>query len=237
MPTSFQSTKQSIRAFLSSLPLKFLFISALFLVVVYLFGSMAHDVIIEKEEEFDKKLIHFFAPYSADNFLEAMRVMTFFGSSKFLLPAYALLVTYFFLKRRATVGLTIAIIALTSTALSHGAKLLFQRARPHTPLIEPLKTYSFPSGHALSAFIFCSIMIYLVSRSNFHRAWKWVLFILLFFFAMTVGMSRVVLKMHYPTDVLAGFCLGLIWVLLSFFVFNRLELRKKQRQGTQGEAI
>jgi undecaprenyl-diphosphatase len=43
-------------------------------------------------------------------------------------------------------------------------------------------------------------------------------------------MSRIVLKMHYPTDVLAGFCLAFIWVILSFYVLNRIQLKKSRRQ-------
>lgn len=226
-------TKRSVRDFLKNLPLRFLVIAGLFLVGIYLFGILTHEVIFEKEEEFDTKLIHFFAPYSADNFIQVMKIFTFFGSSKFLLPTYVLIVTYFLLKRQPVISLSIAIIAITGTALSHGAKLLFQRARPNLPMVEPLKTYSFPSGHALSSFIFCSILIYLISRSNMHVALKWVLSALLLLFALTIGMSRIVLKMHYPTDVLAGFCLGFIWVILSFLVFNRIELRRNARQNSK----
>ncbi len=229
-----QTTKRSIQSFLKKLPIKFLLIAGLFLAGLYLFAILTHEVIFEEEEEFDNKLIHFFAPYSAEQFLRVMKIFTFFGSGKFLFPAYALMVTYFLIKRRAMIGLSIAIIAITSTALSHGAKLIFQRARPNLPLIEPLKTYSFPSGHALSSFVFCSILVYLVWRFNIKTVWKWTFSVLLFLFALTIGMSRIVLKMHYPTDVLAGFCLAFIWVILSFYLLNRIRSKRSRRRDSKG---
>lgn len=231
-----QTTKQSIRSFLKKLPLKFLLIAGLFVAGLYLFALITHEVIIEKEEEFDNKLIHFFAPYSAERFIRVMKVFTFFGSGKFLIPAYAVIVTYFLIKRQAIIGLNIAIIAITSTVLSHIAKRIFQRGRPGLPLIDHLKTFSFPSSHALSSFIFCSILVYLVWRSSIGQAWKWVLSIFLFLFSITIGMSRIVLKMHYATDVLAGFCLGFIWAILSFYVLNRMQSTRSKRNRSETEA-
>ena len=190
-------SKQRIRQLLKQLPLKILFIVGLFIVALLLFSLITDEVIFDKEYEFDNKLVEFFAPYSEERFLRVMRVFTFFGSGKFLFPAYVLIVALLFIKRKFAVGLHIGIIAITSTVLSHGAKRIFQRARPDLPLIESLKTYSFPSGHALSSFTFCSILAYLVWKSRIHLMWKWILSILLFLFTVTIGLSRIVLKMHY----------------------------------------
>lgn len=221
-------TKRSRGSLFKKLSLKFLLTAGLFVMVLLLFALIIHEVTIEKESEFDTKVIHFFSPYSTEPFIRLMRFFTFLGSGKFLFPAYTLLIAYLLIRRQIIICLHIAIIALTSTALSHGAKLIFQRARPDLPLIESLKTYSFPSGHALSSFIFCSILAYLIWRSGIQMVWKWLLFIFLFLFSMTVGLSRIILKMHYPTDVLAGFCLGFIWVILSFSLLNRIQFKRSR---------
>jgi membrane-associated phospholipid phosphatase len=162
-----------------------------------------------------------------------MRFFSFFGSGKFLFPAYVLMIIYFLIRRKRVLCLHIAIVALTSTTLSQGAKRIFQRARPDLPLIQALKTYSFPSGHALSSFIFCSVLVYLIWRARMQIFWKWLFSIFLFLFSMTIGMSRVVLKMHYPTDVLAGFCLGFIWVILSFYLLNRIQSQRSKSRDLQ----
>ena len=226
-------TKQFIASFVKKLPVKLLSIAGLFLVILWLFAFITHEVIIEKETEFDNKLINLFAPYSAESFLRLMRFFTFFGSGKFLISAYSLIVIYYLMRKQYVTSLHIAIIALTSTALSQGAKRIFQRTRPGEPLIEALKTYSFPSGHAFSSFVFCSVLVYLIWRADMQPLWKWLCSILLFLFAVAVGMSRIVLKMHYPTDVLAGFCLAFLWVILSFFLLNRIQSRRSRLKNLQ----
>jgi membrane-associated phospholipid phosphatase len=214
--------KKSIKSFLKKLPLEFLLLAGLFVGAIFLFALIAHEVVFEKEAVFDNKVIDFLSPYTTKAFIGAMKFFTFFGSSKFLFPAYTLLIAYYLIKRRIILGVHIAVIAITSTALSFGAKQIFHRARPDLPLIKSLKTYSFPSGHALSSFIFCGILIYLLWRANIQPVWKWVFAVFLFLFSITIGISRIVLKVHYPTDVFAGFCFGFAWVMLSFYFLNRI---------------
>ncbi|MBC7828853.1 MAG: phosphatase PAP2 family protein [Chitinophagaceae bacterium] len=217
------SNKKRTHSFLKKLPLEILVIGILFLAALFLFTFIAHEVVFEKEDLFDSRVIQFFSPYSSSPFIDIMKVFTFLGSGRFLIPAYIVLVGYFLIRRKMIYGLHIAIMAVTSSALSYYGKRIFQRARPDSPLIQTLKTYSFPSGHALSSFIFCSILIYLVWRGNMQRVWKWTLSILLFLVSITIGLSRIVLGMHYPSDVLAGFCLGFVWVILSFYLLNKIQ--------------
>jgi len=109
-----------------------------------------------------------------------------------------------------------------------GLKELFHRQRPDLPLIKSIaSTYSFPSGHALSSFIFCSIVIDLIWESASGRVWKWLFSILLLLFSFTIGISRIVLKMHYATDVIAGFCLGIAWVIISFRVIKKINFKEE----------
>jgi len=217
------NNKKSVRSFLKNLPLKFLAIAALFLGALLMFGFITHEVLFEKDDVFDNRIIDILSPYATESSIRVMRFFTFFGSGNFLLPAYILLTGYYAVKRKKVLAINIALIAFTSYALSFTAKRIFQRARPNLPLIEALKTYSFPSGHALSSFIFCSILIYLLWRVRLHLLWKWTLSVFLFLFSITIGISRIILKMHYPTDVLAGFCLGFAWVILSFYILNRMK--------------
>ena len=152
-----------------------------------------------------------------------MSGFTFFGSSIFLFPAYTLIVLYFLFKRKRRIAINIAVIALSSTAMLHLLKRIFQRQRPDLPLITSLKTYSFPSGHAVSSFIFCMIIVHLIWETTLGKVWKWISTVLLILFSLCIGVSRIFLKVHYASDVLAGFCLGLVWVLLAFWLLKRIE--------------
>jgi undecaprenyl-diphosphatase len=123
-------------------------------------------------------------------------------------------------KKRAH-GISVLAIAISSTVVLFGLKLLFHRQRPALPLIKNIAGYSFPSGHALSAFIFCAILCHLVWLTTLRTIWKWICITLLMSVAVAIGISRIILNVHYTTDVLASLCLGIVWVVLSFAIFEK----------------
>ena len=143
----------------------------------------------------------------------------------FLLPAYLILVIYLFWKRRRQEATDIMFIGATSIGLMYGLKLYYSRQRPDLALIEQLTTYSFPSGHALCSFIFSSVLIYHVWQTVWDKKWKWLLSFLLLIIAIAIGVSRIVLRYHYPSDVLAGLCMGMAWVLFSLWLQSKLRIK------------
>lgn len=219
--------KEKTTRVLRQISLKTILIAALIMVAIFIFGLVVDEIILEKEDIFDSRVISLVAPYRTVTMITVMRFFTFFGSSLFLLPAYLALVIYYSTKHNKAYAINIALMGVASSAVVYGLKLLFHRQRPNLGLVKQLKTYSFPSGHAVSSFIFCSILIYLVWQGNARPALKWASSFLLLFFTFTIGMSRIVLGVHYPSDVLAGFCLGLIWVLATAWF-----LKKKPAHNT-----
>lgn len=222
--------KNFIREIIGEIEIKTLLVSVFFLVAVFLFGYLAHEVVGRDETSFDNKAFHFFAPFSGPRFITFNRILTFFGSTYFIFPAYVVLITILFLIRRRSDAINVAIIAVSSTLLMLGLKEVFHRQRPELPLLKELSNFSFPSGHALCSFIFCSALVYLVNKGNLDIKWKWVLSVLLILFSIAIGISRIVLRYHYATDVLAGFCLGFAWVIFSLWLEKRLTSRKVEMQ-------
>ena len=228
MVLNLKQVKKKIQKLLGLISLELTVVACLFIGALFLFALIAHEAVYENEDVFDKKIFTFLASYANEGFLEVMKFFTFFGSIQFLLPAYILLVLYFFIKKKYRYCIDISIISITSTGLMFGLKELFHRQRPDLPLIKSIaSTYSFPSGHALSSFIFCSIVIDLIWESASGRVWKWLFSILLLLFSFTIGISRIVLKMHYATDVIAGFCLGIAWVIISFRVIKKINFKEE----------
>src|SRR5258708_15093795 len=111
-----------------------------------------------------------------------------------------------------------------------GLKEFFHRHRPALPLLKTIPNFSFPSGHALSSFIFCSVVIYLIDKGNLNIKWKWAFSVLLILFSICIGISRIVLRYHYATDVLAGFCVGFAWVIFSLWLERKLTARRIELQ-------
>ena len=222
--------KKFIRGVVAEIEIKTLLVSLLFIVSLFVFGYLAHEIVGENETAFDEIAFHFFAVFNSPGFLTINRILTFFGASYFSLSAYIILLTILFLSGRKTDGINIAIVAITSTALMFGLKEFFHRKRPDLPLIRTLDNFSFPSGHALSSFIFCSVLVYLVWKGGLHTAWKWVLAVLLILFSISIGISRIVLRYHYASDVIAGFCLAVAWVIFFLLFEKKLTSRKTELQ-------
>jgi undecaprenyl-diphosphatase len=222
--------KKVFREVITEIELKTVLVALLFLISVFVFGYLAHEVVGENETGFDDRVFHFFSAFSSPQFIGVNRVVTFFGSSYFSIPAYIILLIILFISGRKTDGINIAIVAITSTVLMFGLKDYFHRKRPDLPVIRSLHNFSFPSGHALSSFILCSVLVYLIWKGGLHKAWKWVLSIFLILFSVCIGISRIVLRYHYPTDVIAGFCLAIAWVIFSLWLEKKLTSRKVSLQ-------
>ena len=205
--------------------LKTLLVSSLFFAAIFVFAFLAHEVVGEKEDMFDTTVFHFLKAHTTPPLVKLMNGLSFFGNHFFLIPAYILMVTVLFLRHRRSDAINIIVIVLSSTALLFGLKAIYGRHRPELPLLRDLHDYSFPSGHALSSFIFCSILIYLIWKSDLSSLLKYVLACLLVIFSISIGISRIVLRYHFASDVLAGFALGFAWVIFSFWALQKLSKR------------
>jgi len=222
--------KNFIREVIGEIEIKTLLVSLFFVLAIFIFAYLAHGVVGGNETSFDNKAFDFFATFNNPRFITVSRIFTFFGATYFIFPAYIILIAILILIHRRSDSINVAIIAISSTLLMLGLKELFHRQRPELPLLKTLTNFSFPSGHALCSFIFCSVLIYLVNKSKLDLKWKWVFSILLILFSIAIGISRIVLRYHYATDVLAGFCLGFAWVIFSLWLEKRLTPRRVEVQ-------
>ena len=222
--------KKFIRTVITEIEIKTLLVSLLFIFCLFAFGYLAHEKVGENETAFDEKAFNFFAGFSSPGFIKINRIITFFGASYFSISAYIILLLILFFSGRKTDGINIMIIAVTSSALMFGLKEFFHRKRPDLPLVRTLDNFSFPSGHALSSFIFCSVLVYLVWKGALKNTWKWILSVLLILFSVCIGISRIVLRYHYASDVIAGFCLAVAWVIFSLWLERKLTSRKTEMQ-------
>jgi undecaprenyl-diphosphatase len=119
-----------------------------------------------------------------------------------------------------------------SVVLDTSLKLLFHRVRPE-PFFGPLPhSYSFPSGHALSSFCFYGILAGLLDtriRSLAVRISIWIVAALL---VLAIGVSRIYLGVHYPTDVIAGYVAAAVWVSTLIYADRMRSARHYSRAHT-----
>jgi undecaprenyl-diphosphatase len=111
-------------------------------------------------------------------------------------------------------------------ALSVALKALFRRPRPEVvPHLMRAYSSSFPSGHSMiSAVVYLTLGV-LLAQLVHRRLLKFYFLMLAVLLTVLVGVSRVYLGVHYPTDVLAGWTAGLVWAVLGWLVQRALQRR------------
>ena len=115
-----------------------------------------------------------------------------------------------------------AFFAITAFArvFTEGQKYWIARARPDLePHLVIVKSMSFPSGHATSSMVFF-VMLALVLTER-HRRWRAAAAALAIVVALAVGTSRVMLGVHWPSDVVGGWAFGMLWLLLTLRLAER----------------
>jgi undecaprenyl-diphosphatase len=200
----------------------------IFLLSLAVFVFIANEIFVDKDHEFDHWIFKQVKPFINDATTSIMTNITFFGSSVFLLPAYTFLVVYFLtFGKNKKVALNIAAIGITSRLIQTFAKWYFKRDRPDDPLIQNVEGFSFPSGHSFSGFTFFAMLIYVLWNIRINTILKWVLTVIFFLFACAIAFSRVYLRVHYASDIIAGFCLCISWLAISFWLLNRLSNKNR----------
>jgi len=202
----------------------------LLVVIFAFFASMAAFILVakmvflEKREELDLKIFSFLEKHITNINTGVMQMFSFFGSHYFLIPANIVLAAYFlFIKKQTWYSIKIPVISLSSLLLMFFLKAFFHRERPLEPLLKAAKGLSFPSGHALMSFAFYGLIIYVIWEGLQNKPLKIALVIFFLLLILFIGISRIYLRVRYASDVLAGFCLGLIWLVFSLTVLNKIE--------------
>jgi undecaprenyl-diphosphatase len=219
-----------IYAGIALLSIEIIALVGVFSAALLAFIGIAKMVFKERKETFDMHAFNFLAHRVNNINTDVMQVFTFLGTHTFLIPANLILVAYFlFIKKRRWYSITVPVVVLSSLLLMFLLKLIFHRDRPLTPLLEAAQGYSFPSGHALMSITFYGLLIFLVWQNEKNVWAKWILSILLVLLINFIGVSRVYLRVHYASDVLAGFCVGLMWLLLSLWVLTKIETYSRKK--------
>ena len=179
---------------------------------------------IRKHKPIDMLIFEKIKPHVNEATNKIMLFITFLGKHQFLIPANLVLIAYFlFVKKQTWFSIRVVTIALSSLLLMLLLKQLFQRKRPLSPLLKAAKGLSFPSGHAIMAVTFYGSLIFILQHSIELDWLKWLTTILILILIISIGFSRVYLRVHYASDVAAGFIIGLLWLLISLAVLKWLE--------------
>ena len=225
-----QLTKTLLRL-LALLSLEVVVVGLLLLGCMVLFAYMAREVFLQQDNRLDAAVFRFAQRHTSPPMTSLMRFFSFFASANYLVVVPTLLVLVFaWFKNLRWYSIKVLIIAFTSTMLNQLMKNTFERPRPETAMLE-LTGLSFPSGHAMIGGSFYGLLIYIIWQTVPHPVRRWLYSILLSLLLLLIGYSRIYLNVHYTTDVLAGYAMGIIWLIISLFLLHKLEKAYNSKFG------
>ena len=164
-----------------------------------------------------------------------VEAVTFLASRNFITVAALALVAWLLLVRRHRwYSLLVPVVALGSITLNLLLKQIYQRPRPLLPLVSA-SGLSFPSGHAMISASFYGLLIYFAWTNLRRPALRYAVAAALAALIGLIGLTRMYLRVHYATDVLAGFTAGLAWLIIAIPLLKQLEIgvRKRFRKDPQ----
>lgn len=202
------------------------------LILLVCFGLIAFLMSEQSISWFDDSVMNYIQGLETSLLTHIMKFFTFIGSSSVVVPLVLIIafILYKFLKHRSELILLFS-VTLGSALLNVALKLIFHRARPTLHRIIDVSGYSFPSGHSMSAFTLYGILAFLLWRHIPTSLGRLSIILFSSFMILLIGISRIYLGVHYPSDVLGGYLISGFWISISIWFYQQyMERRYELKQ-------
>jgi len=178
---------------------------------LFAFGWLADEMLEGDTQKFDTFLRDAVHRHAAPGLTRIMQGFSFLGSVAVVtaLCVLAIAVSVYF--RQARTAALLAVTMAGMAALEVALKLAFHRPRPVAYFGPTPTTYSFPSGHAMGSVCFYGVLAAILAARASGRGAKWCIWTGAVLLIGMIGFSRIYLGVHYPSDVIAGYCAGAVW--------------------------
>ena len=186
---------------------------------LYAAGALTKNRSTSDAPEWDRRLQHLLRRYIPRNSGTALHLLSGIGRPATVIPVDILLVAALATRKQSAAARFLVLAVGGPAALHPLTKALVGRRRPGLQqMLDPEKTSSFPSGHAMNSTASAAALIVL--------AWptrrRWLVLLLGILFVLLVGTMRIVLDEHHPSDVAAGWLAALVWVIGVRLIWNDL---------------
>jgi membrane-associated phospholipid phosphatase len=171
-------------------------------------------------EAFDSAVYSGVSNFMTPSVTEFMKGITFLGGVQWISILTAIAVILFLVFKKYSLGLYVLFTVALGGGFNWLLKEYFKRQRPAIEALVEQGGYSFPSGHSMGSFIFYGALAFAVFRLYDHTWSKVLGAAVLLFLVFLIGISRIYLGVHYPSDILGGFSAGGVWLAFSILVYT-----------------
>ncbi|MDZ4832554.1 MAG: phosphatase PAP2 family protein [Candidatus Melainabacteria bacterium] len=225
---------------------RFALIAILLAVLIGGFISVADEMLEGDTTQFDNAILLALRhadnpsiPIGPDWLLPVVKDITALGGAAIVSLVVLATSGYFMLKHKFHMIFFLLVSAGGGAVAMEVLKTFFNRPRPSiVPHLTAATHASFPSGHSMfSAIVYLTIAAILAKTTKSYRLKVYYVSVGLFL-TMLVGFSRIYLGVHYPTDVLAGWCAGAVWAAFTYLIGDWLESRgqiEKEESARENE--
>ena len=198
------------------------------------FAVLAELITIPGTQQLDEAVLRMFRdvddpsrPVGPRWFHELARDFTALGGYGLLTTVLVLVTAFLHLERRHTRAHFVVVTVTLGYVISMFLKRAVERPRPDiVPHLSHVNSLSFPSGHSMMSAVVYLTLGLMLSEIASSRSVKCFLVITPLTIAAAVGVSRVLMGVHYPTDVVAGWSAGLSWTLFCWLLLRRHRARR-----------
>jgi len=178
---------------------------------LFLFAWLGNEMLEGDTRHFDQAIREWVHRYASPGMTSAMTAISLLGYNLLIVELVIALAIFAKLRwRRAALWLTVAMTG--SLVLDLVLKYIYHRTRPMAYFVMAPHSYSFPSGHALCSFCFYGVLAGLLSARTKPLAWQLLIWIAATTLVIAIGLSRIYLGVHYPSDIVAGYLAATVWV-------------------------
>jgi membrane-associated phospholipid phosphatase len=203
---------------------------------VVLFGLIAEAVEEGITQTFDETALHWFQTHRSEFFNKIMLEITTLGTGVVLIMIVLIASIFLWQTQHKWSVYLLLLGTFGGKLLNTALKAFYNRDRPSVvEWVTEVHSTSFPSGHAMSAMVVYGSVAYLVGRLDANRGLRHTTWAVAAVVILAIGISRMYLGVHYPSDVIAGFIAGLAWLGFVVACMRALQFFAKRRPETRAE--
>lgn len=185
------------------------------------FWEMSETVLQNEKFFFDNSISSFFYNIRDPFLTSTMEIISFIGMTGTLIFS-VLIVLIFIFKKKIHEAILFSVLIGGGLILNPLLKLATTRPRPTLDPLIAENFYSFPSGHSMNSFIFFMTLAYFYYHFSRNKRLSLWTFFIAGIIVNLVGISRIYLGVHYPSDVLAGYLAGFLWLIFVLLIDKTL---------------